>query len=589
MKSFFKYVLATVTGIIVVVVLLFFVLIGIVTSTVSQMGSSKEVSVPSNSVLYVSLNHEIPERTSPNPWEGLDLPGYSSLKSLGLNDIVARIAAAKDDSRIKGIYLNPSSVNVGMSTLKEIRDALVDFKKSGKFIIAYSDVYTQKGYYLAAVADEIYLNPEGSLDFKGLSSSVTFMKEALDKLGVEMQVVKVGTYKSAVEPFILNEMSPANRAQMTSYINSLYDSFLANISESRKISVDSLRLVADQYLIRNASDAVRLHFVDKAVYKDELLTLLKKRLTVEEKKDVPTVSLLDYNAVSPKESAPNRIAVLYASGNIVDGEGSSEDIGGEKFSRELRKLRRDDRIKAVVLRVNSPGGSALASDIIAREVELTKKVKPVIVSMGDYAASGGYYISALADSIFADKETLTGSIGVFGLIPNVKGLLNNKLGIHVDEVKTGKFANLMSSIDRPLTEEERAIIQSEVNRVYNTFTGKVAAGRKMTVAQVDSIGQGRVWTGQQALQNGLVDRVGSLQDAIAAAAKKAKVSDNYMLVSYPAVKDPFASILSSSKEKIKMWMFQDELGAYRSYINPLKDLVKTSGVQARIPYLLEIR
>lgn len=588
MKSFFKYVLATITGIGIVVVLLFFLLVALVTSTVNQMGTSKESSVPNNAVLYVSLNHEIPERTTTNPLEGLDIPGYGSVKSLGLNDVLSRIEAAKTDNRIKGIYLNPSSVNAGMATLKEVRDALMDFKKSGKFIIAYSDVYTQKGYYLASVADEIYINPAGSLEFKGLSSSVTFMKEALDKLGVEMQVVKVGTYKSAVEPFLLNEMSAANREQMTSYLNSLYASFLGNISEARKISVDSLRLVADAYMIRNPEDAQRLKFVDKIMYKDELLSLLKKRLEVDEKKDIPTISILDYNTITPSESSTNRIAVLYAYGNIVDGEGSAEDIGGERFSRELRKLRRDDRVKAVVLRVNSPGGSALASDIIAREIELTKKVKPVVVSMGDYAASGGYYIAALADSIFAEKETLTGSIGVFGLIPNMKSLLNNKLGIHVDAVKTSKYADLMTSPARPLTMEEQAIIQAEVNRVYNTFTTKVSTGRKMSVSAVDSIGQGRVWTGEQALLNGLVDGIGGLDRAVLAAASKAKL-DAYKLVSYPAVKDPFASLLSTSKEKIKMWMMADELGEYRTYIEQLRTISKSTGIQARMPYTLEIR
>lgn len=588
MKTFFKYVLATITGIGIVVVLLFFLLVALVTSTVNQMGTSKESSVPNNAVLYVSLNHEIPERTTTNPLEGLDIPGYGSVKSLGLNDVLTRIEAAKTDNRIKGIYLNPSSVNAGMATLKEVRDALMDFKKSGKFIIAYSDVYTQKGYYLASVADEIYINPAGSLEFKGLSSSVTFMKEALDKLGVEMQVVKVGTYKSAVEPFLLNEMSAANREQMTSYLNSLYASFLGNISEARKISVDSLRLVADAYMIRNPEDAQRLKFVDKIMYKDELLSLLKKRLEVDEKKDIPTISILDYNTITPSESSTNRIAVLYAYGNIVDGEGSAEDIGGERFSRELRKLRRDDRVKAVVLRVNSPGGSALASDIIAREIELTKKVKPVVVSMGDYAASGGYYIAALADSIFAEKETLTGSIGVFGLIPNMKSLLNNKLGIHVDAVKTSKYADLMTSPARPLTMEEQAIIQAEVNRVYNTFTTKVSTGRKMSVSAVDSIGQGRVWTGEQALLNGLVDGIGGLDRAVLAAASKAKL-DAYKLVSYPAVKDPFASLLSTSKEKIKMWMMADELGEYRTYIEQLRTISKSTGIQARMPYTLEIR
>lgn len=588
MRSFFKYVLATVTGIAIVAVLFLVLLIGIVVSAINQKGSGNETDVPSKAVLYVSLNHDITERTEDNLLEGLGMAGYEGSKSLGLNDIVTRIAAAKDDGRIKGIYLNPTYVNTGMASLKEIRDALVDFKKSGKFIVAYSDSYTQKAYYLASVADKIYLNPEGSLEFKGLSSSVTFLKEALDKLGVEMQVVKVGTYKSAVEPFLLNEMSAANREQMTSYLQSMYSAFLANIAEARKVPVDSLRQVADNYLLRNAEDAVRHKFVDGRLYKDELLAELKKRLDVENKKDIPSISLLDYKGAAATEETGDRIALLYAYGDIVDGEGQDGNIGGDRFSRELRRLRQDDRVKAVVLRVNSPGGSALASDIIAREVELTKKVKPVVVSMGDYAASGGYYIATLADSVFAEHETLTGSIGVFGLIPNIQGLLNNKLGIHIDEVKTGKFSDLMTSPDRALTAEERAIIQAEVNRVYATFTSKVSRGRGLSMAQVDSIGQGRVWTGDQAVQNGLVDAIGNVQRAVDAAAAKAKLK-SYKLVQYPTVKDPFASILGTSKEKIKAWILQDELGAYRQYVEQLRTLTKTSGIQARMPYSLEIR
>lgn len=588
MKSFFKYVLATVTGTLLVLVVLLIVLIGVITATVSNVGSKEEVYIPSSAVLYVSLAHDIPERTSSNPWESMNLPGYGETRSLGLNDILSRIAAAKEDSRIKGIYLNPTYVNTGMASLTAIRDALVDFKSSGKFIIAYSDVYTQKAYYLASVADEIYMNPEGSLEFKGLSASVMFMKEALDKMGVEMQVVKVGTYKSAVEPFILNEMSNANREQLTAYLESMYAAFLANVSAGRHIPTDTLMDIANNFLIRNADDAVHYKFIDEKCYKDEVFAKLKKRLEIEEKKDVPAVSLLDYSNDEKTTTAGNRIAVLYAYGDIVDGEGMEGTIGGDKLSRELRKLRRDDRVKAVVLRVNSPGGSALASDIIAREVELTKKVKPVMVSMGDYAASGGYYISTMADSIFAEKETLTGSIGVFGLIPNLQGLLNNKLGIRVDEVKTGKFADLMTSVDRPLTGEEQAIIQAEVNRIYNTFTNKVAKGRNMDVSAVDSVGQGRVWTGSQALELGLVDDIGNLDRAIAAAAAKAELKD-YSVRYYPTLKDPFASLFTTSKERIKMWVLGEELGEYRQYVAQLRAVLRSSVIQARVPYTVEIR
>ena len=470
MKAFLKYVLATVTGILISSFILLIVIIALIVSAVNDVSSSKQAEVSGNSVLYVSLNHVITERTESNPLEDLSIPGYGSSKSLGLDDILKRIRAAENDDRIKGIYLNVSAVNTGMASLQEIRDALADFKKSGKFIVSYSDVYTQKGYFLSSVADKVYLNPHGSLEFRGLSSSVMFMKEAMDKLGVEMQVIKVGTYKSAVEPFILNEMSSANREQVTAYLNSTYDSFLANIAAGRKLSVDSLRAIADGYLIRNANDALAYKFVDAKLYKDELIGELKKRLNVEESKDVSVVSLLDYKGnAADTESSKDRIAVLYAYGDIVDGESEQGTIGGDTFSRELRKLRTDKRVKAVVLRVNSPGGSALASENIAREVELTKKVKPIVVSMGDYAASGGYYISALADTIFAEQATLTGSIGVFGLIPNFKNLLNSKLGVRFDNVKTGKYADLMTAPDRPLTAEEKSIIQLEVNRIYESF------------------------------------------------------------------------------------------------------------------------
>lgn len=587
MKSFFKYVLATITGIIISTFILFAILIGIVTSMVSSVGSSKETVVSKNSVLYLSLDFPITERTEANPFGDLSIPGYGSVKSLGLNDIVARIRGAKEDSNIQGIYLNPTTVQTGFASLQEIRDALLDFKSSGKFIYAYSDVYSQKAYYLASVADKIYINPQGSLDFRGLASSVMFMKDALDKIGVEMQVIKVGTYKSAVEPFLMNQMSDANRLQVNSYLNSIYSQFLTDISDNRNISVDSLKSIANNYSIRNADDALTHKFVDAVKYKDELLAEFREKLGIDAKKDIPIVSILDYTPTQKVSSSSDRIAVLYAYGNIVDGEGVEGEIGGDKFSRELRKLRLDDRVKAVVLRVNSGGGSGLASEIIWREVSLLKAVKPIIVSMGDYAASGGYYISAAADSIFADQTTLTGSIGVFGLIPNLQGLLNNKLGLNFDVVKTGKFADADSDPDKPLTAEEKAIYQIEVNRFYDLFMKRVSDGRNISVAQVDSIGQGRVWTGQQALGLGLVDKIGGIDQAIAAAAKKANL-ETYKISNYPTVDDSFSSILNTSKEKIKMWFIKDEIGEYHKYLKSYKDILNQTGIQAKIPYTVEI-
>lgn len=588
MRSFFKYVLATITGIIISTVLLFIIFIGIISMMVSSVGSSTEAVVPTNAVLFIDLNHEITEKSEPNPFENMELPGLVSTKSIGLNDIVSRIKAAKTDGNIKGIYLNVAGAGTGFATLKAIREALVDFKTSDKFIIAYSDGMTQKGYYLNAVADEIYLHPQGSLDFRGLASSVMFFKEALDKVGVEMQVLKVGTYKSAVEPFIMNSMSDANREQVNSYLGSIYGTFLQDISTSRKISADSLRSIANGYLIREAADAKKYGFVNDLLYKDQVIAKIKAKLGLDDKKDIPTVALLDYKKSADKgEAGGDRVAVLYAYGDIVDGEGVEGQIGGDKLSRELRELRRDDKVKAIVLRVNSPGGSALASESIWREVDLTKKTKPIVVSMGDYAASGGYYISAAADSIFADPTTLTGSIGVFGLVPSFQKLFNTNLGIHFEAVKTAKFADMDVDMDRPLTEEEKTIIQGGVNKIYQVFMKRVADGRKISIAEVDSIGQGRVWTGEQAVKLKLVDRVATLDQAIAAAAKKAKL-ENYRVSEYPREKDPFATIWSTSKDKIKMWMLEDELGDYVKYLAEVKKITQMSGVQARIPYLVEI-
>ncbi|MGM1431057.1 signal peptide peptidase SppA [Sphingobacterium lactis] len=588
MRSFFKYVLATITGIIISTVLLFIIFIGIISMMVSSVGSSTEAVVPTNAVLFIDLNHEITEKSEPNPFENMELPGLVSTKSIGLNDIVSRIKAAKTDGNIKGIYLNVAGAGTGFATLKAIREALVDFKTSDKFIIAYSDGMTQKGYYLNAVADEIYLHPQGSLDFRGLASSVMFFKEALDKVGVEMQVLKVGTYKSAVEPFIMNSMSDANREQVNSYLGSIYGTFLQDISTSRKISADSLRSIANGYLIREAADAKKYGFVNDLLYKDQVIAKIKAKLGLDDKKDIPTVALLDYKKSADKgEAGGDRVAVLYAYGDIVDGEGVEGQIGGDKLSRELRELRRDDKVKAIVLRVNSPGGSALASESIWREVDLTKKTKPIVVSMGDYAASGGYYISAAADSIFADSTTLTGSIGVFGLVPSFQKLFNTNLGIHFEAVKTAKFADMDVDMDRPLTEEEKTIIQGGVNKIYQVFMKRVADGRKISIAEVDSIGQGRVWTGEQAVKLKLVDRVATLDQAIAAAAKKAKL-ENYRVSEYPREKDPFATIWSTSKDKIKMWMLEDELGDYVKYLAEVKKITQMSGVQARIPYLVEI-
>jgi signal peptide peptidase SppA, 67K type len=587
MKSFFKYVLATITGIVISFVILFIVFMGIIGAIISSASSDQEVAVKTNSVLFLSFDYDINERNDNNPFGSLNFPGYST-KSIGLDDILARIRYAATDANIKGIYMDAGSIGTGFASLKAVRDELLAFKKTGKFVVAYNAGYNQKAYYVASIADKVYVNPQGTIDFRGLSSSTMFYKDLLDKVGVEMQIVKVGTFKSAVEPYFLNKMSDPNRLQVTSYLGSIYDTFINEIATSRNIPADSLRGIANDYLVRNADDAVRYKLADAKIYKDELLSDLRKRLKIGEKDEISFVSLLDYNKKVKDDASGSEIAVLYAVGEIVDGEGTRPgEIGGDKFSRELRKLREDDAVKAVVLRVNSPGGSALASDIIWREVILTKKVKPVIVSMGDVAASGGYYIAAAADSIFAEPTTITGSIGVFGVIPNFQNLMNNKIGVHYDGVKTGKFADLMTTFDRPLTAEERDIIQREVDKVYTTFTKVVSEGRKMSLANVDSIGQGRVWTGVQGLSNKLVDRLGNLDVAIQAAAKKANLS-KYKVSQYPAKEDPFTSILNNSKEKVQAWVAKEQMGEYYRYFDVMRKATAQSGVQARLPYTVEI-
>ncbi len=589
MKSFFKYVLATVTGIVISFFLLVIIGAIVVGAWVGSVVSDKETAVASNSVLHVKLDYQITERTIPNPFEELDVPGFKTEKSVGLDAILEGISGAKTDDRIKGIYLDLSGVSASFATLQEIRDALVDFKTSGKFIVAYGDHYTQRAYYLVSTADEVYINPEGSIDFRGLASQTMFLKGALDKLGIEAQVVKVGTYKSAVEPLVLDRMSDANREQVSSFLGSIYDHFLSEVAEGRKIDKDSLFRISDQYLVRTAQDAVDYRLADGIKYKDELLSELKTRIGIEESDDINVVSLSKYKPAQKASGSAtrDRIAVVYAVGEITSGEGNNDIIGSDRISRELRKVRRDDKVKAVVFRINSPGGSAQASDVIWREVDLLSKVKPVIVSMGDVAASGGYYIAAAADSIFAQPNTITGSIGVFGVVPNMQNLMNNKLGITFDGVKTGQYADFLTNVDRPLTADERRILQLEVNRIYDTFLQRVADGRSLSKAQVDSIGQGRVWSGEQALANGLVDRLGSINDAVAAAAKKAGL-DDYRLVTYPAISSPFESLLGGSADRVSAWISQRELGEYYRYYEQMRAGVQLRGIQARMPFTLEI-
>jgi protease-4 len=589
MKQFFKFVLATMLGIIVITVIGVLIIVGLIAAA----SGDKHVEVDSDSVLHISFNNAIPERTPNNPLAGLDFLGFDADKSIGLNDILANIKKAKTDDNIKGIFLDESYMLSGQATTEEIRNALIDFKKSGKFVVAYSEVYTQGFYYLASVADKVYINPKGIFDFKGFSSQVTFLKGALDKLGVEVQVIKVGTYKSAVEPFFLTKMSDANRLQVNSYLGSLYDHFLTGISTSRKLNKDSLFSLANNYTIQQPEDALKYKLVDGLKYKDEVLDELKDLTNTSTKSNLHSIEIGDYtnsdlSDKGDKKESKNQIAVVYASGEITGGDGDENTIGSENISQALRKARLDDKVKAVVLRVNSPGGSSLASDVIWREVMLTKKAKPIIVSMGDYAASGGYYISCAADSIFAEPNTITGSIGIFAIIPNMQKLFNDKLGLTFDGVKTGKFADL-GDISRPLAPEEKAILQNSVNRGYIDFTTAVAAGRNKTRAYIDSIGQGRVWTGTQAIKIGLVDRLGNISDAIHAAAKKAHLK-NYTLQAYPEQKSIFNKFGSGLNAQMKAHFVKSELGENYKYYNQIKSVTQMMRTpQARLPYDIEIK
>jgi len=583
MREFFKYLFASMLGFFLSMVIIFIICFVIVVGVISSIDNDKTVIVSNNSVLFLNLDQAITERTPKNPFGNLPIVGGEEKDGIGLNDFLKSVQRAKTDDNIKCIYLNVSSPNAGYATLREVRNALIDFKKSHKKIIAYSEVYTQGAYYLASVADKVYLNPEGALEFKGFSSELTFFKGTLEKVGVEMQVIRVGNYKSAVEPFILDKMSDYNRKQVTAYVGGLYNTFLTDIAQSRNIPKDSLYSIADNYKVQQPQDAVNFKMVDALKYKDQILEELKGLSGRTRGENIRTVTINDYAKNNTDTgTGKDKVAVIYANGEINGGEGSDNQIGSERISRAIRKARLDDDIKAVVIRVNSPGGSALASDVIWREIVLTKKEKPVIASFGDVAASGGYYIGCAADSIFVQPNTITGSIGVFGIIPNFQNLMTNKLGITFDGVKTGKYADIMAT-NRPMIAGERFIIQNELNRIYSGFVSRVADGRKKSKAYIDSIGGGHVWIGTDAVQIGLADRIGSFNDAIKAAAKKAKLKD-YKVVEYPEVIDPWKSLMDESTDKVKTYYTKQELGENYFLYQQMKKVIASSGIQARMPF-----
>ncbi|MDR0745868.1 MAG: signal peptide peptidase SppA [Mediterranea sp.] len=588
MKDFLKFTFATVVGIVLSSIVMFFISIMIFVGILS--GTETETIVKKNSVMMLELNGTLSERSQENPWDklfGNDNTVY------GQNDILASIKKAKEHEDIKGIYIQASSLGTSFASLQEIRTALADFKESGKFVYAYGDVYTQGLYYLSSVADKVMLNPKGMVEWKGLAASPVFFKGLLEKIGVEMQIFKVGAYKSAVEPFISTEMSPENREQVTEYATSIWNSLVGEVSVSRDISVERLNELADQMLMYSpAEKSVEAGLVDTLIYHNDIRDYIKSQIGLEEDKSLAILDLEDMINVKknvPKDKSGNIIAVYYAYGDITTtavSMNNGEGIASEKVIKDLRKLQKDEDVKAVVFRVNSGGGSAFASEQIWYAVEELKKEKPVIVSMGDYAASGGYYISCGADWIVAEPATLTGSIGIFGIMPNAQEL-THKLGLNFDVVKTNKFSDF-GAIRRPMNNDEKALLQAYVNEGYDLFITRCAEGRNMTKEAIDKIGQGRVWTGSKALELGLVDELGGIDRALEVAVEKAAI-EAYTVLSYPEKESFFTSLLNDKPANyIKTKLLKDNLGSYYKEFNLLKSLEDADCLQARVPFSLSM-
>jgi len=590
MKQFLKYVLATVTGII-----LLFVIMGIL-SAISLVGlaasSASSTNVEENSVFTLSLSGQLEERAADNPLA--TLTGQVS-ENLGLDDMLAAIRKAKENDDIKGIYIEAGMfASDTPASAHAIREALLDFKKSGKWIVAYGDSYTQTTYYICSVADKLFLNPEGMVDWHGLAANPYFVKDLLAKFGVKYQLCKVGKYKSAPEMMTADGMSEPNREQVTAYLTGIWKVMLSDVSKSRKIKADSLNVYADRFTaLLNQEDLVSMKLVDKLLYTDEVKGEIKKMLKIDADEKINQLSLEQMQGVKGKKKEGDQIAVYYAYGDIVDTEQggmaqNGHSIVANTVCKDLEKLMNDDDVKAVVLRVNSPGGSAYASEQIWRSVTQLKTKKPVVVSMGGYAASGGYYISCNANYIYSEPTTITGSIGIFGMFPDFSGLLTDKLGVKFDEVKTNKHA-AFGTMARPFNEEEMALLEQYIDRGYKLFRQRVADGRKMTVEQVEEIAQGRVWLGNDALPIKLVDAIGSLDDAVKKAAQLAKLEE-YHATSYPEGDDWLSNLLNKASNKNYLdEQMRATLGEYYEPLLLVKSLNKQSAIQARLPYYLTIK
>ena len=586
MKSFFKTFLASFLG---SAVLLGVIVILLITSLIASIANSSEtnITLKPKTVLYMNLNYDIPERTNSN-----SLAMYFNTDKVdmaGMNDILNNIDAAATDANIEGIFLDLSTIGTSTANIEEIRNRLISFKESGKFLISYAEAYTQSAYYLASVSDKIYMLPDGVLDIHGIASQGTFYKHLLEKLDIEMQIIRPANnrFKSAVEPYFLDEMSDANREQTSVYLNSMWNKICSDISASRNIEIETINKMADELtLMFDTQAAVDYGFIDELIYKDQLLAKLHELTNTADNKKINIIKNTQYAKVRPElMKGEDNIAIVYASGQIIDGEGDDTKIGSTTLSAAIRKARTDKKVKAIVMRVNSPGGSAVASEVIRREVELAAKEKPVIVSMGSYAASGGYWISSTADYIFADPNTLTGSIGVFGTFPNLKGFLNDKVGLTFDEVKTNENADF-GSLYKPLTPYQMTMMQKNVTDTYDEFITLVSETRGLRKTFVDSIGQGRVWSGTDAIAIGLVDELGGIDKAIAYAADKAGLT-SYSIKEFPKQEDPLQNLFKTeTQEYYTKAIMKNNLGSSYKYLEAIENISKIKGVQALMPMVV---
>jgi len=588
MRQFFKIFFASLLAIFVFAVIAGLVIIGWIAALASNISSEKPV-VGSKAVLYLDLSQSIGEQTKDNPLAGISSDDQYDIP--GLFDMVRLIRHAKTDSAVKGIYLKCANNSNGFATSDELRNALLDFKTSKKFIYAYADVISQRAYYVANVADYVYCNPKGGLEWKGFALQYMFFKQTLDKLGIEPQIFYAGKFKSATEPLRTDRMTEANRLQSSVFLNDLYNRFLTETAAARNIDTATLHRYANEMTIQTTDDAVKYKLVDGARYDDEVKEELKQRLGIKGDGKINFIVAGKYaKAVNYKSSkGADKIALIFAQGDIVDGKGEKGQIGGDTYRALIRTARMDDDIKAIVVRVNSGGGSAMASENMWRELSLAKKQKPVVLSFGDYAASGGYYMSCGADSIFTQPNTLTGSIGVFSIVPNLQKFFNDKLGITFDGVKTSQYADLPTA-SRPLNEVEKRFLQNDVDTIYNTFLHRVSEGRRINVALVDSIGQGRVWTGTRGVLLGLADKTGSLQDAIDCAGRMAKLKE-FQLKEYPEPLNWWEALMGGYKKTLQVKAMTEELGEQGvSIYNSVKRVKQSVGIaQARLPFELEIR